>query len=179
MQALSHGSQFAWAKALFLAVATLWAAPSDLRAETLPAPKGTVILTVRGNIAQTNGKGAAALDLATLESVGVTTMHTGTIWTEGTSAFEGVELAQLMDRLGATGSGLRLIALNEYAVEIPMSEAVAGGPLLAFRMDGKDLSPRDKGPLWMVYPYDTNPDYKNEVSYSRSIWQLTTIEVLP
>ena len=72
MQALSHGSHFAWAKALCLAVATLWAAPSDLRAETLPAPKGTVILTVRGNIAQTNGKDAAALDLATLESVGVT-----------------------------------------------------------------------------------------------------------
>lgn len=149
-------------------------------AEPLPIPKGAVILTVRGDIEHTNGDDSAALDRSMIEAMGVTTLHTGTIWTEGTSEFQGVELSRLMQRLGAEGSTLRLIALNEYAVDIPMTEAVDGGPMLAFRMDGHDLSPRDKGPLWMIYPYDLKPDeYKNEVSHSRSIWQLSVIEVLP
>jgi hypothetical protein len=179
MAALSHNSVGGWVRALYLAVLSLWTVPLSAHAAQLGNPTGAVVLTVRGAIAHTNGSQEAALDRDMLEAVGVTQMHTGTIWTDGTSAFEGVELSQLMLYLGATGTALRLIALNEYAVEIPMSEAVKGGPLLAFRMDGKDLSPRDKGPLWMVYPYDTNPAYKNEVSYSRSIWQLTAIEVLP
>ncbi|MFN4153079.1 MAG: molybdopterin-dependent oxidoreductase [Paracoccaceae bacterium] len=152
---------------------------AEVTAESLPAPTGEVILTVRGDIALTNGDAEAALDRVLLESIGVRTIHTGTIWTEGTSEFQGVELSRLLLRLGADGSTLRLSALNDYAVDIPMSEAVDNGPLLAFRMDGKNLSPRDKGPLWMIYPYDLNPAYKNEVSYSRSIWQLTVIEVLP
>ena len=37
---------------------------------------------------------------------------------------------------------------------------------------------RDKGPLWIIYPYDQNTDYQTEVIYSRSIWQLDRIEVL-
>ncbi|RYH00603.1 oxidoreductase, partial [Salipiger sp. IMCC34102] len=36
---------------------------------------------------------------------------------------------------------------------------------------------RDKGPLWIVYPYDDTPEYRSEVIYSRSIWQLDRIEV--
>lgn len=151
----------------------------NANAEPLALPTGDVILTVRGDLEATNSEDGAQLDRAMIESMGVETVHTGTIWTEGSSAFEGISLARLMVRLGADGSILRLTALNDYAVEIPMSEAVDGGPLLAYRMDGTELSPRDKGPLWMIYPFDSNPDYKNDVSYSRSIWQLTMIEVLP
>ena len=148
-------------------------------ADSLPEPTGPVILTVRGEIALTNGNAEAALDHAMIKAMGVQIIRTGTIWTEGSSEFQGVELSRLLASLGADGSTLRLIALNEYAVDIPFSEAIAGGPLLAFQMDGMELSPRDKGPLWMIYPYDQKPEYKNEVSYSRSVWQLTEIEVLP
>lgn len=153
--------------------------PLATPAEVLPAPTGTVILTVRGEITQTNGESEAALDLAMLEDMGITTMRTGTIWTEGSSEFQGIELYDLMQALGGEGETLRLVALNEYAVEIPMAEAVEGGPMLAFRMDGEILSPRDKGPLWMIYPFDLNPAYQNEINYARSIWQLAAIEVLP
>ncbi|NEX45807.1 molybdopterin-dependent oxidoreductase [Pseudotabrizicola algicola] len=179
MHLVNLGARLGRAWALSLAVVAVLQATAGARAEPLAAPAGDVILTVHGQIAHSNGAQGAALDRELLKSFGVITLHTSTIWTDGTSAFEGVELAALLEHLGASGSVLRLVALNEYAVELPMSEAVPGGPLLAFRMDGKDLSPRDKGPLWMIYPYDTNPAYKNEVSYSRSIWQLTSIEVLP
>ena len=160
-------------------VLTGFALADERATNSLPAPTGAVILTVRGDIALTNAAAEARLDRAMIEAMGVSTIHTGTIWTEGTSEFQGIELARLMVQLGADGSMLRLTALNDYAVEIPFSEVLQGGPLLAMNMDGRMLSPRDKGPLWMVYPYDVNPAYKNGVSYARSIWQLSMIEVLP
>lgn len=186
MKTLTRGRSTGWGRTTVLAVGFALGLASGLASSaaaqsapgSLPAPSGEVILTVRGDIAVTNGHAEAALDKAMIEAMGVVTMHTGTIWTDGTSEFQGVELANLLAHLGADGSILRLSALNDYAVEFPASEAVEGGPMLAFRMDGKDLSPRDKGPLWMIYPYDVNSAYKNEVSYSRSIWQLSRIEVL-
>ena len=148
-------------------------------AEPLPAPVGDVILTVRGEITQKNQANEAVLDRGLIEAIGVQSVMTGTIWTEGTSEFRGVDLSRLLVRLGARGSQLRLTALNDYSVEFPVSDAVEGGPMLAFQMDGRDLSVRDKGPLWLIYPFDPKPVYKNEVNYARSIWQLTMIEVLP
>ncbi|WP_246831350.1 molybdopterin-dependent oxidoreductase [Pseudotabrizicola formosa] len=182
MKVLTLVSGMGWVRASVLSCAIGAAASLGAMAQTppqaLPPPSGDIILTVRGDIAATNGNAEAALDRAMIEAMGVVTVHTGTIWTDGTSEFQGVELFRLLSQLGADGSTLRLVALNDYAVDIPATEAVEGGPVLAFRMDGKDLSPRDKGPLWMIYPYDVNTAYKNEVSYSRSVWQLSSIEVL-
>ena len=48
---------------------------------------------------------------------------------------------------------------------------------MAFLNNGEPMSIRDKGPLWIIYPFDDNPDYQTEVIYSRSIWQLDQIHV--
>jgi hypothetical protein len=50
--------------------------------------------------------------------------------------------------------------------------------MIAFRMNGAPMSVRDKGPLWIVYPYDSDPRFQTEIIYSRSIWQLDRLEVL-
>ena len=68
-------------------------------------------------------------------------------------------------------------AINDYAVEIPMSDAVEGGPIIAYHTNGEEMSRRDKGPLWVVYPYDSDIAYQTELVYSRSIWQLDRISV--
>jgi hypothetical protein len=39
------------------------------------------------------------------------------------------------------------------------------------------MSLREKGPLWIIYPFDSSPEYQTELTYSRSIWQLNRIEV--
>lgn len=154
-------------------------AAQEKQTAPLPPPEGPVILTVSGQIGRQNTEGQVALDVALLTGIGLTTIDTNTIWTSGLQHFEGVLLADLVAALGAQGSALRATALNDYAVEIPLTDAVAEGPILAFRMNGVDLSPRDKGPIWIVYPYDSTTDYQTEVIYSRSIWQLDRIEVLP
>lgn len=146
-------------------------------AEELAAPTGDVILTVTG-AEVTNIDGAAALDLAMLEAMGSTTIETSTIWTEGPQTFEGVSLELLIDRLGIEADRLSAVAINDYAVEIPTSDAVEGGPIIAYKMNGKVMSVRDKGPLWVIYPYDSDPAYQTEVIYSRSIWQLDRLDAV-
>ena len=37
---------------------------------------------------------------------------------------------------------------------------------------------RDKGPLWVIYPFDDDPRYRSETVYFRSIWQLNRIIVM-
>ncbi|GAA6200274.1 molybdopterin-dependent oxidoreductase [Aquicoccus sp. SU-CL01552] len=158
------------------AVVALSAAP--LRAGELAAPEGDVILTVTGAITTTNDGDSARFDLGMLEALEDRSIETATIWTEGTKLFQGVSLSTLVDTLGIEGDRLRATAINDYTVEIPLSDAVEGGPMIAYRMDGEVMSVRNKGPLWIVYPYDGNSDYRTEVIYSRSIWQLDRIEAV-
>mgnify|MGYP005987666061 CR=1 FL=1 len=147
-------------------------------ADDLGAAQGEVLLTVSGAIEVTNADGVAQFDLAMLEALGNTVIDTSTIWTDGTQSFQGVPLNALIDHLGIKGENLRAAAINDYAVEIPTSDAVAGGPIIAYRLNGDLMSVRDKGPLWIVYPYDLDQEYRSEVIYSRSIWQLDRIEAL-
>lgn len=118
------------------------------------------------------------LDRAALEAMPATTIDTSTIWTEGVRTFTGVLLADLVAAQGITGSTLRAVALNDYAVEIPLSDAEPGGPIIAYRLDGAEMSVREKGPFWVIYPYDADPKFRTETIYSRSIWQLTRIEAI-
>lgn len=141
--------------------------------------EGAVMLTVSGAIAQRNEGDVAQFDFAMLESLGGLEVETSTIWTEGVQTFEGVELIDLLAAVGAEGGTLRAIALNDYAIDIPVADAVRGGPVVAYLRNGAPMGLRDKGPLWIVYPYDSSPDYQTEQIYARSIWQLDRIEVRP
>lgn len=158
---------------------TLWlGAALTLAAEPLPTPTDTVIITVSGNIGQTNRDGVAEFDMAGFASLGSETIKTGTIWTDGVTEFRGVPLKTFVERLEAKGSILRIWALNDYTVDVPFADAVTDGPILAYEANGKPLSVRDKGPIWLLYPFDSNPDYQTEVIYARSIWQIERMEVL-
>lgn len=160
------------------AVAFLAFSAAPLWAADLATPKGDVILTVSGLIDTTNSDPTAQFDLEMLEELDATIIETSTIWTEGKHSFQGVSLAVLAKRLGISGANMRLMAVNDYTVDVPMSDAVENGPIIAYKMDGKTMSVRDKGPLWLIYPYDSSAKFRTEVIYSRSIWQLDRIEAI-
>lgn len=126
----------------------------------------------------TQGEDVQGFDRAALSAIGLESFETTTIWSEGPQVFEGVPLYLLMAHLDVSDGMLRATAINDYTVEIPVSDAVADGPMVAMLLNGEEMSVRDKGPLWIVYPYDLNADYRSEVIYSRSIWQLDRIEVV-
>ncbi|RVV96776.1 oxidoreductase [Mesobaculum littorinae] len=152
-------------------------------AQDLPTPEGEALLTVTGAITVTNDGDAAVFDREMLAALDPVTFETTTIWTDGTQSFTGVPLAQLLDRLGAEGSAVSATAVNDYAIEIPAEDwegdPDAEGPIVAYLHNDAPMSLRGKGPLWIVYPYDSDPAFRSEVIYSRSIWQLDRIEVLP
>jgi hypothetical protein len=142
----------------------------------LDAPKGPVILTVKGAIKNTNAGDTAEFDLAMLEALAGRKATMETPWTDGQVTFEGPLLSALLEAVGSTGSVLSVRALNDYAAEVPAEDAKLA-TILATRIDGKLMSVRDKGPLMVVYPFDQNPDLYNEKYFSRSVWQIKEIEV--
>lgn len=146
--------------------------------DTLPAPTGEVLLTVTGAIGGGQSDDRAEFDLAMLEGLGTVTIETTTIWTEGDQSFEGVPVARVLAAVKARGVTLKASAINDYSVDIPVAEIDGDFPIIAVRRNGEAMSIRDKGPLWIVYPYDADDAYRTETIYSRSIWQLDRIEVL-
>ncbi|SFL42630.1 molybdopterin-dependent oxidoreductase [Shimia haliotis] len=141
-------------------------------------PMAETVLTITGDVAETADGAKWQLDENALRALPMTMLETDTIWTEGLQTFEGVSLAALLAHVGAGKGELRATAVNDYTVSIPTSDAVKGGPIVAYLRNGEKMSLRDKGPLWIVYPFAENASYQTEEYYSRSIWQLDRIEVV-
>jgi hypothetical protein len=146
-------------------------------AGSLPRPGGEVLLTVTGNIRNTNGEGVAEFDRAMLERLGTTTLQTSTKWTEGRPFFEGVTARALLEAVGARGRTIRAVALNDYVVEIPFSDFRDYPVILALQMDGKYMRVRDKGPIWIIYPHEQYEELQDIEVQDRWIWQLKHLEI--
>jgi hypothetical protein len=164
------------ALAAWFAVVTLDAVPFAL-ADPLEQPRDKPVLTVSGKIAITNGGGAAQFDRAMLEGLGMVSFETTTPWYKEPVKFEGVPLAKLMAAVGATGHRIIAIGLNDYSAEVPMEDALKYNVIMALKRDGKYMPVRDKGPLFIVYPFDSDPELKSQKFYSRSVWEVARIEV--
>ena len=80
---------------------------------------------------------------------------------------------------GRDGSGnLRCTALNDYRVEIPLDDVRRFDVVVAHLFNGKPMSVREKGPLFVIYPFDEQPQLRTTTYFSRCIWQLKAIELL-
>ena len=139
-------------------------------------PTGRVILTIDGAISVTNGDSILRLDAAMFTAIGESTLTTTTTWTEGVQEFRGVLGRDLMQAIGASGSVLQAVAINDYKIEIPVSDFDKWDVLFATSMNGKRLSRRDKGPIWVIYPKSAGGDV-NAYTDSKSIWQLIKLTV--
>jgi hypothetical protein len=144
--------------------------------EPLPLPKGPVVLTISGKIERTNGNGAALFDMEMLEALGRTSFVTGSEVSDKPQLFEGVPLRAVLTRVGASGHSIKASALNSYEINIPL-EDLRFDPLLAMKVEGKTLTIRDKGPLWIVYPRDAYDVLHDVQYYARSVWQLNKLHV--
>jgi hypothetical protein len=162
---------------LIAATLFLSACLAPLAAQALEKPTGDVILTVAGTLDHANADGTAQFDLKMLEELAGRSASMETPWTEGKVKFSGPLLRAVLDAAGAHGTTLHIIALNDYSADVPMDDAVTLDTMLATRMDDKLMSVRDKGPLFLIYPFDQNHDLYNEKYFSRSVWQIKTIEV--
>ncbi|MEY4749767.1 MAG: hypothetical protein RIQ60_1981 [Pseudomonadota bacterium] len=162
-----------------LAVVGLMTVAPALNAQQagLAAPKGKVVLTITGKIGKTNAAGKAEFDMAMIEALPQHSFSTKTPWYKEARKFTGPLLSDVLAAAGASGKTLKAVALNDYKVELPVEDTTRYGVVLARLMDDAPMPVREKGPLFIIYPFDSDATLRSERYYSRAAWQLKSLEV--
>ena len=150
---------------------------SALPAAALEPATGKVILTITGKISEKNVGNTAVFDLAMLEKLPQQTFTTKTPWDKQPVKYTGPFLRDVLAAVKANGSTLKASALNDYKTTIPLDDAKRFDVVLAHKMNDKAIPVRTKGPLFIIYPFDTKPELQATVYYERSAWQLKSIDI--
>jgi hypothetical protein len=145
--------------------------------QALDAAPGKVVLSIAGNLTKANAGAKADFDMAMLEKLPQHSFTTATPWYPQPKTFTGPLLRDVLAAAGAKGALLRAVALNDYKIEIPAGDADKFDVIVARLLDGQPMPVREKGPLFIVYPFDSSTELRSERYYSRSAWQLRTLEV--
>jgi hypothetical protein len=143
------------------------------------APGGAPVLRVSGRALSSADRGQ--FDMAMLERMPQRVIVTSTPWYPSARQFTGPLLRDVLAAAGLAAEAdatLRCVALNDYKVDIPNADARRIDVILARLLDGKPMSVREKGPLFVMYPFDEQPALRTSVYFGRCIWQLKGIEVL-
>ncbi len=135
------------------------------------------LLTVTGRLAA-DRTSPVTLDLAQLDAMPQVECTVNDREAEGRDAtFRGVLVADVLSGIGAQPqTTLHTAALNDYAVDLPVSDIDGLPVLLATRLDGQPMSVAHYGPFRVIYPttgYNLDPT----VYDPRRIWQLSTVDV--
>ena len=146
-------------------------------AHALDAPKGKIVLSMSGQITQMNSAELANFDMNMLAALPQHTFTTTTPWFSGPREFSGPLLRDVLAAVGAKGKTLSAVALNNFKIDIPANDAKQFQVIVARLMDGKPMPIRERGPLFIVYPYDTDIQLQSVRYYNRSAWQLRSIDV--
>lgn len=144
--------------------------------QRMPVPSGKPVLSLTGKISARNQAAAFVFDQPMLQQLGVRQVRLYEPWTKQNLDFRGVWLADLLAIAGvqADATTLRIVALDDYAVDLSLTDIRAGGIMLATQAgDGKQIPVADGGPTRVVYmggvKAGANPD--------QWIWSIKTIDV--
>jgi hypothetical protein len=143
----------------------------------LDPPAGPVVLTLSGKVGKPNAGDRVVFDMTMLERLPQHSFSARTPWYPQPRKFTGPLLRDVLAAAGAKGQMLKAVALNDYVVDIPFEDAQQHDVILARLLDDKPMPVREKGPLFIVYPFDSKPELRNAVYFSRSAWQLKAIQV--
>lgn len=161
-------------QAFLSGVASLLVAASVLLSGGTHAASPLLVVRHAGD----SGAPAVAFTEEQLRALPQTTVRTKTEFTDGVVEFVG-PLAR--DVLAAADLGeatvAHLVAANDYALDVPVSDFDTYNVILALEANGEALSRRDKGPIWLMYPLDDHVELQDPTYTIRLIWQLTAIEL--
>lgn len=148
-----------------------------LPAAALEPATGKVILTITGKIGEKNTANTAVFDLAMLEKLPQQSFTTKTPWDKQPVKFTGPLLRDVLAAVKANGTTLKASAINDYKTSIPLADAQRFDMVLAHKINDKAIPVRTKGPLFIVYPFDTKPELQATTYFERSAWQLKSIDI--
>lgn len=166
-----------WTRSAWAAVAAATVLCVAQPALALQPATGKVILTIAGNVGEKNTPAAAVFDLNMLEKLPQKSFTTMTPWDKQPIKFTGPLLRDVLAAAKATGTTIKAAALNDYQTSIPLADAQQFDVILAHKMNDADIPVKTKGPLFIVYPYDTKAELRSTVYYERSAWQLKSMAI--
>ncbi|GAB3262299.1 putative pterin-binding protein [Chitinimonas naiadis] len=143
----------------------------------LDKPMGKAVLTLSGQISQVNDRQQAVFDMKMLETLPQHSFTTQTPWYPQPVKFTGPLLRDVLQAAGAKGSTIVAVALNDYKTEIPFQDAGKYDVVVARLMNDKPMPVREKGPLFIIYPFDSKSELRAEVYYNRAVWQLRSLQI--
>jgi hypothetical protein len=151
--------------------------PAVLRPDQpVPPPSEQRVLALTGRIGSTNDGAVLAFDKPTLDQLGRVRVTVFEPWVKQELNFEGVWLADLLAvaRADPQARTVHITALDDYQVELAISDVMAGGVLLATRSgNGQPIPIEDGGPTRIVFaggvPAGNSAD--------QWIWSLSAIDV--
>ena len=147
------------------------------QAQALDVPKERVVLAVSGKIGIKNAGDTARFDMKMLEALPQHSFTTNTPWFDRPVKFTGPLLSDVLAAVKANGSVVKAVAINDYAISIPMADTKQHKVIVARLLDDKPMAVREKGPLFVVYPFDDSATLRSSVYYERSIWQLKALDI--
>ena len=121
----------------------------------------------------------AELDLASLKQLPQHTFTTPTPWFKEPVTLTGPLVRDVLATAQLKGKGQQIVAvaLDDYKAKIPASDATNFDVILAHSINGKQMDAKNKGPLFIVYPYDSKKELQTVLYYQRSVWQLKALIV--
>jgi hypothetical protein len=143
----------------------------------LEEPGAAVVLRIEGQIRHCNSGFEVQFDLALLESLPKREVTTQNPWEEGTATYEGVLLRDLLKFVEANGTVLRIAALNDYSADMDVADTETIDVILAFKRNGEYMPVREKGPLFVVFPFSDQPSLGVQQRFEQSVWQVSRITV--
>jgi hypothetical protein len=158
---------------------TVIATPAATPDGGIPKPSGSIMLAVRGRIAALNGTDALLLNRDDIARAGLVEYDVTDPFLLETVVFRGVLMSDLLRLVGAEPDAqtVRMRALNDYIIDVPIAELTRTPVLFAFEQDGIAMTPDFRGPAMLVFPYDDYA-FDHRVYEPYWIWQITAIEIL-
>jgi hypothetical protein len=153
-------------------------APASIsQGSSIPAPTEDVILTVTGTINHKNAGDTLEFDMPTLEKLGLVKYTVSDPWEHREIAYTGVLMSDLLAVADVPDSAttVHVVALDDYAADIPISEIEAWPILVATQADGEYMTVDTNGPTRIIFPYDTYSDIT--AARNMSVWNNKLLEI--
>jgi hypothetical protein len=142
-------------------------------ANSLAANKHGIILSVSSRAATVP---EVQLDDEHFDKIPQISMTVQTPWYQTPQTFEGPLLRDVLKLAGINDGDIKLTALNDYTIKFPVSDAFKYDVILARKRNGKIMTVRDKGPLFLMYPFHQHAELLKPEYFRRSSWQLNRIK---
>lgn len=148
-----------------------------VHSEPLPAPKGTIVLTISGEIKHPNVGDEVQMDMAMLKALPMIQFETRTPWHDDVQSFSGVRLNALLTAIGSEATKLVAVGLDDYRFTISDMDLDKYPVIIAYQHNGRPITVRNLGPLRIMMPFDDFPELQTPLNESRSVWQLVKLEL--